>query len=52
MIEAEVYLLREEIKNLRKEFQTFKKIMLSIHDISVMQYLHLKTNVEEEQNNA
>lgn len=51
MQETKIYLLETELKELRKEFQTFKKIFLPMHDISNMQYLIMKKNAEKETNN-
>ena len=48
MQETKIYLLETELKELRKEFQTFKKIFLSMHEISNMQYLIMKKNAEKE----
>ena len=47
-LEIQVFLLEKELKELRQEFKTFKKIVLSMHDISSRQYLVLKNHAEKE----
>ena len=49
-LEIQVFLLEKELKELRQEFKTFKKIVLSMHDIPSRQYLVLKNHAEKETN--